>query len=93
MLWGTCGALYAFAPSFGLAGRQPHAGDTHTLRDLREGGTTVDALLQSVRDRGTLPAPATIRRPTLSSPATFARASFQLGPGARAFFPALLVGV
>ena len=86
MLWGACGAVYAFEPSFGPVGRQPHAGDTHTRRALREGGTTVDALLQSVWDRGTLLAPATIRRPTLSSPATFARTFFELGLWARAFF-------
>ena len=86
MLWGACGAVYAFEPSLGPVGRQPHAGDTHTRRALREGGTTVDALLQSVWDRGTLLAPATIRRPTLSSPATFARTFFELGLCARAFF-------
>jgi len=91
LLWGACGAVYAFALSLGPVGRQRHAGNTRTRRVLREGGESVDALLHSVWGRGTGPPPAQIRRPTSPSPATIARAFFEVGLGARAFFPALLV--
>jgi len=48
MLWGSCGAVYALAPSFGHVGRQRHAGNTRACRALHEGDTKVDAFVHSV---------------------------------------------
>jgi len=93
LLWGACGAVYAFALSLGPVGRKRHAGNTRTRRALCEGGGSVEAFLHSVWGRGTDPLPAPIRRPTSPAPATIGRARFEVGLGARVFLAALLVGV